>query len=238
MWELSPFRPDWAPGYRDALAVLYLYNDEECLFLGTQYDTTVKPVSVWREDVERHHAAPWPHIMPNPIDGLAHDIGTDKPSFRCDAAVSAFRFVVVEFDTLPKSDQFAFWYSIITKQLLDVALLLDSGGKSIHAWVRVNLPDRTAWDKEVGTRFYGEAGVFTTMGADRACRNPSRLSRLTGHYRVEKSNWQTLLYLNRGTPTQSSEANTTPSKNGRGREDTPPPKIGPPSGKQGIENAI
>jgi hypothetical protein len=106
----------------------------------------------------------------------------------------------VEFDNLSKPDQFAFWYSVITKKLLDVALLLDSGGKSIHAWVRVNLTDRIAWDREIGNRFYGEAGVFTTMGADRACRNPSRLSRLAGHYRAEKSNWQTLLYLNRGTP--------------------------------------
>ena len=36
-------------------------------------------------------------------------------------------YVVVEFDNLPKPEQFAFWYSIISKGLLDVAVLLDSG---------------------------------------------------------------------------------------------------------------
>jgi hypothetical protein len=110
--------------------------------------------------------------------------------------VCSFRYAVVEFDILSKPEQFAFWYSIITKKLLDVAVLLDSGGKSLHAWVRVNLQDRAAWDHEIGNRFYGEQGVMTVMGADRACRNPSRLSRLAGHYRAEKKNWQALLYLN------------------------------------------
>jgi hypothetical protein len=199
IWELSPIRPDWEPGYQDALAVLSLYSADEHLYLGSQYDTTVKPVSVWREEIEHRQEAIWPHIMPNPIDGDAHDLGDGKTSFRCDAAVSAFRYAVVEFDNLSKPEQFAFWYSILSKKLLDVALLLDSGGKSIHAWIRVSLADRDAWNREVCIRFYGPTGVMTALGADRACRNPSRLSRLAGHYRAEKSNWQTLLYLNGGT---------------------------------------
>jgi hypothetical protein len=97
---------------------------------------------------------------------------------------------------LVKPDQFALWFTIISKNLIDVALLLDSGGKSLHAWIRVNLPDRAAWETEVGKRIYGPQGVFSCMGADRACRNPSRLSRLPGHYRAEKANWQSLLYVN------------------------------------------
>ena len=195
LWELSPFRPDYPPCYRDALAVLSLYDAAEWLYLGDQYGKTVKQVSEWRGQIERGQVAPWPHIAVNPFDGQAHDIGDGKTSYRCDAAVNAFRFAVVEFDALSKPDQFAFWYSIIHEKLLPVAVLLDSGGKSIHAWIRVDLPDRAAWDREIGTRFYGDAGVFTAMGADKACRNPSRMSRLPGHYRAERSAWQTLLYL-------------------------------------------
>ncbi len=194
--ELSPIRFDHAPGYRDALMVLSLYDAAEHVYVGDQYGREVKPVSAWRGMIEGRQAAPWPNIMPNPVDGQAHEIGDGKRSFRCDAAVCAFRYAVVEFDTLPKPEQFAFWYSIIHGGLLDVAVLLDSGGKSLHAWVRVNLADRAAWDVEVGTRFYGPDGVFTALGADRACRNPSRLSRLPGHYRAEKAKWQTLLYVN------------------------------------------
>ena len=196
LWELSPWRPDLKPGYEDALAVFSLYSDHEWLFLGEKFDTTVRPVWEWRELIARQRQAAWPHIMPNPVDGQAHDIGNGKQSYRCDAAVSAFRYVLVEFDSIPKPDQIAFWHSVITKKLLDVALLLDSGGKSIHAWIRVNLPDRAAWNTVIGTQFYGPQGVFTVMGADKANRNPSRLSRLPGHYRNEKKSFQTLLYLN------------------------------------------
>lgn len=195
LWELSPVRPEDKPSHRDALAILSLYQDEEHLYIGSPYDKLVRSAAEWRRIIDRRNEAPWPHIMPNPVDGHAHDLGNGKLSFRCDAAVSAFRYAVVEFDNLPKPEQFAFWHSIISKGLLDVAVLLDSGGKSLHAWIRVNLPDRATWDKEIGTRFYGPGGVFTTMGADKACRNSSRLSRLPGHFRREKDAFQTLLYL-------------------------------------------
>jgi hypothetical protein len=178
------------------MAALSLYSGEEYLYIGGKYDKVVRTVSEWRQVFESRQEASWPHIMPNPVDGQAHELSTGNKSFRCDAAVSAYRFVVIEFDELVKPDQFALWFTIISKNLLDVALLLDSGGKSLHAWVRVNLPDRAAWETEVGKRIYGPQGVFSCMGADRACRNPSRLSRLPGHYRAEKANWQTLLYVN------------------------------------------
>ena len=195
--ELSPTAFDPEPGHHQALAVLdALYDGEERLFLGDTYGRTVKAISEWRQEIQTRLKASYPHIAPNPVDGIAHDIGTGKPSFRCDAAVCAFKYAVAEFDSLNKPDQLAFWGAVISKKLLNVALLMDSGGKSIHAWIRVDLPDRNAWEKVVGGQFYGEAGVFTAMGADRACRNPSRLSRLAGHYRTEKASWQRLLYLN------------------------------------------
>jgi hypothetical protein len=193
---LSPVTIDWKPGHLDALAVLSLYDGEERLFLGDQYGRKVKAVSLWREEVQSLCRASYPYIIPNPLDGEAHDLGEGNKSYRCDAAICAFRYATIEFDNLPKPAQLAFWGAVLSKKLLNVALLLDSGGKSIHAWVRVNLPDRNAWDKVVGGQFYGEAGVFTAIGADRACRNPSRLSRLAGHYREEKNAWQKLLYLN------------------------------------------
>jgi len=196
IWELSPFKPDYEPCYRDALAVLSLYNADECLFLGTQYGEAVKPVSVWRQEIEGRQEATMPHIIPNPVTGRQHPGKSGKPSYRCDNAICSFRFVIVEFDTLSKPDQFAFWHTVIRRNLLNVALLMDSGGKSLHAWVSINLQNEAVWDKEVRAKLYGKAGVLTTLGADNHCQNPSRLSRLAGHYREAKTNWQTLLYLN------------------------------------------
>ena len=91
-------------------------------------------------------------------------------------------------------------YERIHKLGLGFHRAIDSGGKSIHAWLRINLPDRAAWDKLVRYELYGETGRLTRLGADRACCNPARLSRLPGHYRRDTAEapgrWQRLLYLN------------------------------------------
>ena len=101
---------------------------------------------------------------------------------------------------MAREDQEAFWFTVICDKLMPVAALIDSGGKSIHAWLRVDLPDRDAWDKLVRHELYGEQGRLTRLGADRACCNPARLSRLPGHYRRDTADdpgrWQRLLYLN------------------------------------------
>jgi hypothetical protein len=128
----------------------------------------------------------------------------DKLSARCDAAVSEFRFVVCEMDTIPRPDQVTLWVAIIEAGLLPVAALVDSAGKSIHAWVRVNLSDVENWDRTVRGELYGPAGILTGLGFDRACANPARLSRLPGHHRAEKDALQKLLYLN-PEPKEESE---------------------------------
>lgn len=196
LWEASPCRIDWAPGADDALALLSMFYDpEETLFIGDVYGKHVLPVSEHIGRIEAGNIPP--HIIPNPLDGREHETASGTSSFRCDAAVSAFRFAVVEFDELPRQDQTAFWYSIVMDALLPVAALIDSGGKSIHAWLGVNLPDIEAWNREVRDGLYhGITGRMTLLGADRACQNPSRLSRLPGHFRREKGAMQRLLYFN------------------------------------------
>jgi len=71
--------------------------------------------------------------------------------------------------------------------------LIDSGGKSIHAWIRVDCPDRNAWERAIEQELFGQ--WLAPMGVDLACRNESRLSRLPGHYRVDTGNRQRLLFL-------------------------------------------
>lgn len=195
LWEASPCRIDWEPGPWDALAVLSkLYASSDVLFVGGVYDRQVQTVQAIIDGILKGAAVP-PHVIPNPLDGKAHETSSGgKPSFRCDTAVKSFRFAVVEFDDLPKPDQICFWFSVIVGGLLPVAALIDSGGKSIHAWLSVHLPDADAWQREIRDGLYHpETGRMTLLGADRACQNPSRLSRLPGHKRGEK--WQRLLYL-------------------------------------------
>jgi hypothetical protein len=196
IWELSPYRIDWEPGPLDAITLLEtLYKPQEPLFIGGVYDCAVHTMESHLTRIKAGNVEP--HIIPNPMDGQLHETADGGASYRCDNAVKDHRFAVVEFDDMPKADQFAFWYSVITGHLLPVAALIDSGGKSIHAWLRVDLPDRAAWDHHIRRGLYDpDTGRMAILGADRACQNPSRLSRLPGHYREEKGAWQRLLYLN------------------------------------------
>ncbi len=199
LWELSPLRIDWSPGPMDALCLLdTLYTPKETIFTGERYNTGVDTVEAVMSHIERSSKVP-PHIIPNPLDGNEHTTSAGTVSRRCDAAVKSYRFALVEFDTLSREEQAAYWFTVITEGLLPVAALIDSGGKSFHAWVRVDLPDREAWDRVVKAgMFDATAGTLALQGADSSCKNPSRLSRLPGHYRHEKQRWQRLLYLNGG----------------------------------------
>ena len=193
---LSPVRLSWQPGAADTLAVLrHLYQPDEHLFIGTRYDRLVATAAEWTTRIESLSGRwphGWPHIAPNPMDGQLHRTLSGTLAYRCDAAVCAFRFAVVEFDGLPREQQTAFWHSIIVGNLLNVAVLVDSGGKSIHGWVRVDCPDREAWERDVELDLFKR--WLVPMGVDGACRNESRLSRLPGCMRMG-GGMQRLMYL-------------------------------------------
>lgn len=189
-WEASPVRIEGEPGPKDAIAVLdALYPRNAYLFCGERYGTTVRTAGEWRDRFARGEALP-PHVIPNPMTGHEGLTEGGKPSFRCDNTVATYRYAVAEFDGMSKADQLAFWWGF---RSAPIAALIDSGGKSIHAWLRVDCPDRAAWEREVEGTLFGK--VLVPLGCDPQCRNESRLSRLPGHYRRDKCAWQRLLYL-------------------------------------------
>lgn len=164
-----------------------LYTPDERLFIGEQHDSTIKTVADWKTLALQSHIGP--HIIPNPLTGEQGQTKDGKPSYRADSCVAAFRFAVVEFDTLSMKDQISFWGAVD----LPVAVLIFSGGKSIHAWLKVDCRDAAEWQAEIEDTLY--ARYLTPMGVDSSCRNEARLSRLPGVYRQDKGEWQTLLYL-------------------------------------------
>jgi RecA-family ATPase len=113
--------------------------------------------------------------------------------------VTAFRHVLVEFDRdemgapVPKEAQ----YATILSSGLPVAVLIDSGNKSLHAWVRVDAPDAAEYKRRVDMIW----GVFDGHALDKQNRNPSRLSRCPGGRRTVDGavRVQKLLALNFGT---------------------------------------
>lgn len=55
------------------------------------------------------------------------------------------------------------------------------------------MPPAAQWGELVEARLFGR--YLIPLGCDAACRNEARLSRLPGHFRADKGQWQRLLYL-------------------------------------------
>lgn len=95
-----------------------------------------------------------------------------------DGAVSSYRHVLVEFDKKPKEEQLA----IFQQSNLPISLLVDSGGKSIHAWVRVDAESKAQWEERRNTVYE----YLSDHEPDPQNKNPSRWSRLGGIMRGDK----------------------------------------------------
>ncbi len=112
--------------------------------------------------------------------------------------VTAFRHVLVEFDRdeagkpIPKEEQ----YHAVVASGMPVAALIDSGNKSLHAWIRVDAPDEKEYKRRVEIIWEWFSGI----NLDKQNRNPSRLSRCPDGWRTVdgQPHRQTLLSLEFG----------------------------------------
>lgn len=100
----------------------------------------------------------------NPLDGQGVK----------DSNVTAWRYALVESDTLDVERQAAIYQELE----LPVAVLVHSGGKSLHAIVRIGAPSMEEYRTRVN--FLHEVCQKNGFAIDSANRNPSRLSRLPG----------------------------------------------------------
>lgn len=100
-----------------------------------------------------------------------------------DENVTAFRYALVESDDMPLDRQNA----LLRELELPVAALVSSGGKSVHAIVRVDADTMDQYRKRVD--FLYEVCGRNGLKLDRQNRNPSRLSRMPGVLRNGRKQW-------------------------------------------------
>lgn len=108
-----------------------------------------------------------------------------------DSDVTSFRHALVEFDHgISPPEQF----NLYQQSRLPCDAIIYSGGKSVHAWVRVDAKDRKEYDERVSIIY----GHFAAAGldVDIANKNPGRLSRLP--HCVRFGSRQELLALHSG----------------------------------------
>lgn len=91
-----------------------------------------------------------------------------------DENVTSYRYALVECDDLPIGRQ----YAIIRQLDLPVAVLVHSGGKSLHAIVKVDAISYEEYRKRVNYLY--DVCRKNGLTLDKQNRNPSRLSRMPG----------------------------------------------------------
>lgn len=124
------------------------------------------------------NAGAWIRI--NPLDGKGAG----------DKNVTRYTYALAEADSMPIEEQ----KKLLINLKLPIAALVESGGKSVHAVVKIGASNKAEYDQRV-------AFLFTELAkhnfiVDTNNKNPSRLSRLPGVMRGDKC--QTLLATNIG----------------------------------------
>ncbi len=132
-------------------------------------------------------------FLAQPVDGRWHpnprnpqDDGTLKLSRRSQESVTDWRFLVLESDDAPEE----LWLNFLATLPLPVAAVYTSGGRSIHALIKVDARSKVEWDSVKRAM----VGVLTRLGADCGALSAVRLTRLPGTRRGGRK--QELLYLN------------------------------------------
>ncbi len=127
-------------------------------------------------------------FLSNPVDGEYHfNPRQQTQSRRSEESITSFRHAVLESDCQPLEQ----WLRILVQLPLPIVSITSSGGKSLHALLRVDCASKADWDKLVRG---GLLPRLVPVGADGQALTAIRLTRLPGCYRGEAL--QQLLYLN------------------------------------------
>ena len=198
VWEASPIRLLEEPHHDPALFLSTLYEPKDLIWIGHRHQAGIIGDTVRTRDewitYYRNGGTRSPHIILNPLNGRAAPMKNgDGTTLRGDSNVLSYRYCLAEFDTLSREDQLRFW----SAAQLPIVAVIDSGGKSLHAWLRTCKTGR-CHDRRGLADTHQRPRIrpyFDPLGVDGACSNPARLSRLPGHFREEKGAWQRLLWL-------------------------------------------
>lgn len=110
------------------------------------------------------------HRLGGPQVGVYLGVNPIKQDGRMtDGDVTSHRHCLVEFDDIGLEEQ----WLLFTKSNLPCACVIYSGGKSLHAWVKIGARDRKEYDERVNLVY----NHFAAYKPDPHNKNPSRLSR-------------------------------------------------------------
>lgn len=148
-------------------------------------------------------------FLAQPVDGEYHpNPRTGKTSRRSEEAVVRWPFLVLESDDAPVRE----WLGALARLPLRISAIYSSGGRSVHALVRVDAVTKGQWDDLVRRQMAPGLKFLVLNGADKGVFSAVRLTRLPGamrlgkmrkdggYERLEVPQRQKLLYLNPDPP--------------------------------------
>jgi hypothetical protein len=201
--EISPLRPDtrtpasflhalFEPGERVLIFSKYI-SQGQTMWIRPPHLAPFDATAL--ADFENPAEGQGAWFLANPVDGRTLELDRLKSESnptgrtrRAEENIAAFRHLLLESD---KADP-ATWLAALVQMPLPILSICESGGRSIHALVRIDAKDAAHFRAILAA---SKAGL-ETLGADPAALSPVRLTRLPQCWRAEKGNWQRLLFLN------------------------------------------
>jgi hypothetical protein len=152
-------------------ALLALFESGDLLCAGaTQMSALVRPLAETVVD-----AGLMQFVVPNPMKGAEAVNKAGERSARCQANVKERRYLVAEFDLPGRGHEAQARLVTALGRALPCCMVVDSGGKSLHAWFAVRGMAETDM-----ARFFGYA---CGLGADRSRWDPCGWLRMPGGLR-------------------------------------------------------
>lgn len=201
----SPGSLDFGPPAETAVFFLRrLFREGELVCLGRDVHSAVtRPLSEWLPRLGGMQ-----FVVPNPMSKLTGTNNAGKFSTRCNDNTGARRFLVLDFDFKPdecpesaalfaeieasgrtvKDLCAAVGYRLAEAEGRSPALVVDSGGKSLHFWFRVE------GESEPAVHLLLTSAA--RLGADPALWTPSQLARLPGGIREPNQKEQRVVFWN------------------------------------------
>lgn len=171
-------------GHVDFLKLLYAAGEKVLVF--TDYFSQGQ--AVWPAEPVPDHGPLGVWFLPAPVDGLYHPNprsidkdGNARQSRRSEESVTCYRYILLESDKADVWD----WLAFIVQVPLPIEALYTSGGRSIHALVRVDCRTKPEWEAEKKALMPFLMGCVM-CGGDRGVLSGVRLSRLPGCWREGK----------------------------------------------------
>ncbi len=197
-----------------------LYRPGERILVFTQFYSQGDFLAISRGDSYRLGDRPGLKAVPSPLPAAGNEgvwfltapvtakwepmPGPEsRPGRRHEACVTRFPFLLLESDTAEES----LWLKALVQLPLRIAALYTSGGRSIHALIKVDCETKAEFDAARNVA----RSVLCPLGADGAAMTAVRLSRLPGclrcgktegeaYRRYDQPRLQRLVYLNPSPP--------------------------------------